>query len=290
MTERSEITTILQRELVRDPQVAGAVGPGSEAEPALEMESVHNILKLVAGAPNLRPAWFFDTAGAGRGARRRRHAPRRPGAVAAVPGAGDRLPVASSRCRRPGAGRRRSPRDELRRVTGLKQLPGELDGADAATTSSPTTRTARRPTRCAESHVRVKALWNYEAPAGAGDTHTAARARQPRAPRGAAGRRAEVAARALRDAPTGRRTPRGSRRRSSGASPRWPQARPGLAVVDEGARLRVAIPDRYRVGHEAHFAEVTERFLSYLKDPARCRSGKAPTCSRSTGSPRRRSS
>ena len=29
MTERSEITTILQGELVRDPQVAGTVGPGS---------------------------------------------------------------------------------------------------------------------------------------------------------------------------------------------------------------------------------------------------------------------
>jgi hypothetical protein len=44
--------------------------------------------------------------------------------------------------------------------------------------------------------------------------------------------------------------------------------RPGLAVEDEGARLRVAIPARYRVGHEAHFAEVTERFLGYLKDPS----------------------
>jgi len=41
---------------------------------------------------------------------------------------------------------------------------------------------------------------------------------------------------------------------------------PGLAVLDEGARLRVVIPERYRVGHEAHFAEVTERFLAYLKD------------------------
>jgi hypothetical protein len=28
----------------------------------------------------------------------------------------------------------------------------------------------------------------------------------------------------------------------------------------------VVIPDKYRVGHEPHFAEVTERFLGYLKD------------------------
>jgi Putative oxidoreductase C terminal domain len=44
--------------------------------------------------------------------------------------------------------------------------------------------------------------------------------------------------------------------------------RPGLAVADEGARLRVVVPDRYRTTHEAHFAEVTERFLGYLRDPA----------------------
>jgi hypothetical protein len=46
------------------------------------------------------------------------------------------------------------------------------------------------------------------------------------------------------------------------------QARPGLGVLDEGTRLRVVVPDRFRVGHEPHFAEVTERFLGYLKDPA----------------------
>jgi hypothetical protein len=41
---------------------------------------------------------------------------------------------------------------------------------------------------------------------------------------------------------------------------------PGIAVLDEGARLRILIPGKYRVGHEPHFAEVTERFLGYLKD------------------------
>src|SRR4051794_37940035 len=60
MTERYEITSILQRELVNAAEVFGAIAPGSEAEPAVYMESVHHILKLVAGVPNLRPAWFFD--------------------------------------------------------------------------------------------------------------------------------------------------------------------------------------------------------------------------------------
>ena len=60
MTERYEIASLLQRELVNDPEVFGEVLPGTPEEPAVRMESVHHILKLVAGAPNPRPAWFFD--------------------------------------------------------------------------------------------------------------------------------------------------------------------------------------------------------------------------------------
>ena len=32
--------------------------------------------------------------------------------------------------------------------------------------------------------------------------------------------------------------------------------------------MRVTLPDVLRTGHEAHFAEVTTRFLEYLKHPA----------------------
>ena len=44
---------------------------------------------------------------------------------------------------------------------------------------------------------------------------------------------------------------------------------PGIAVEAAGSQLRVTIPMKYRVGHEAHFAEVTARFLDYLRDPRR---------------------
>src|SRR6185503_10008628 len=60
MTERYEITSILQRELVNDPETFGSILPGDERDPGVYMESVHHILKLVAGVPNLRPVWFFD--------------------------------------------------------------------------------------------------------------------------------------------------------------------------------------------------------------------------------------
>lgn len=40
---------------------------------------------------------------------------------------------------------------------------------------------------------------------------------------------------------------------------------PGISLepLSQG-KWRVGIPDKYRVGHEAHFAQVTERFLRYL--------------------------
>src|SRR5205823_3568336 len=38
----------------------------------------------------------------------------------------------------------------------------------------------------------------------------------------------------------------------------------GLAVLDEGGEYRVAIPAALRIGHEAHFAQVTAEFLGYL--------------------------
>jgi hypothetical protein len=32
--------------------------------------------------------------------------------------------------------------------------------------------------------------------------------------------------------------------------------------------MQVTIPDRYRIGHEAHFAQVTNQFLMYLHNPS----------------------
>ena len=56
MTERYEITSILQRELVNDRGDLRRDSARLREEPAVYMESVHHILKLVAGVPNLRPA------------------------------------------------------------------------------------------------------------------------------------------------------------------------------------------------------------------------------------------
>ena len=60
MTQRFEISCILPRELVNDPDLFGTLETGSAAQPAVQMESIHFLLKEVAGMPVLRPAWYFD--------------------------------------------------------------------------------------------------------------------------------------------------------------------------------------------------------------------------------------
>jgi len=60
MTERYEITRIVQRALVNDPAVFGQVVPADPEHPAVFMENVHTIYNTVNGVPSLRPPFFFD--------------------------------------------------------------------------------------------------------------------------------------------------------------------------------------------------------------------------------------
>ncbi|HYH55414.1 MAG TPA: putative oxidoreductase C-terminal domain-containing protein, partial [Anseongella sp.] len=60
MTERYEITTILQREFSQLPEIFGELEKGSPDNPAVTKESVHHFFKYVSGKPLTRPAWFFD--------------------------------------------------------------------------------------------------------------------------------------------------------------------------------------------------------------------------------------
>jgi hypothetical protein len=39
---------------------------------------------------------------------------------------------------------------------------------------------------------------------------------------------------------------------------------PGVQLKQEDNLWHVQIPDKYRIGHEAHFAQVMDRYLKYL--------------------------
>jgi predicted dehydrogenase len=60
MTERYEITTMLQKEFLAEEKVFGQVRVENDGSPSVFKESVHHLYKLVNEKPLVRPAWYFD--------------------------------------------------------------------------------------------------------------------------------------------------------------------------------------------------------------------------------------
>jgi predicted dehydrogenase len=264
MTERYEITTILQRELINDPATFGTIIAGTEQEPGVSMESVHHLMKTVAGVPNLRPAWFFDIEQQGEGL-----ADVGTHLVDLVPWMLFPEQTVDYRKDIQVIAARRWPtpltKAEFRRVTGEAGFPEFLsahvkgDHLDYYCNGlvSYTLRGI---------HTKLNVLWNYEAQAGAGDTHVAV----------FRGSKARVEVRQGREEkyrPELYVVPNSREKKSEVLTALEKKVEtlqatfPGIAVEDMGERLRVTIPEKYRVGHEAHFAEVTDRFLKFVKNP-----------------------
>jgi predicted dehydrogenase len=263
MTERFEITTIVQRELVNDRATFGEIVQGTAAEPGVYMESVHYLMKRVAGAPNIRPAWFFDTAQQGEGLNDVGTHLVDLAQWTLFPG----QPIDYQTDVRVVAAERWPtiiPEEDFRRVTGEPRFPDYLAASikngkleyDCNTLVSYTLRGV---------HTKLNVIWDCEAPAGSGDTHFAVYR----------GSRARVEV---------RQTSADKYRPEVYVVPAAPAAKaqvlaavearlkalqgqyPGIAVEDRGAEIHVGIPDTFRVGHEAHFAQVTSNFLRYLRN------------------------
>jgi predicted dehydrogenase len=262
MTERFEITSELQRELVGDREAFGSVLPGTEAEPAVSMESVHHLMKTVAGVPNVRPAWFFDTDQQGEGLNdigthlvdlvQWTLFPDQ-----ALDYKKDAKVVAAQRW--PTL----IPRADFKRVTGgdvpEALLPKMKDGALEYFCNTLVSYTLRGVS------VKLNVIWDWEAPAGAGDTHFASyrgtRARVEVRQGKAEQYRPEVYVVANRAADKAA-VLAAVKRKIAGLQGSYP----GSEVVDLGSEIRIAVPDRLRLGHEDHFAQVTQRFLQHVRD------------------------
>jgi predicted dehydrogenase len=67
MTERLEITSILQRLLAQESQVFGELEKGTKEHPAIEKKNVHMLYKTVSGNVLTRPEWFMDITKQGEG-------------------------------------------------------------------------------------------------------------------------------------------------------------------------------------------------------------------------------
>jgi predicted dehydrogenase len=264
MTERFEPTSRLQRELVNDPEVFGTLERGTDAEPAVYMESVHHLMKVVAGAPNIRPAWFFDIAEQGEGLNdigthlvdlvQWTLSPDRP-----IDARADVRVLSAQRW--PTV----IPEAEFRRVTGEPGFPASLadrvrNGALEYFCNTLVSYTLRG------AHVRLNIIWDWEAPAGGGDTHFAfyrgSRARIEVRQARAAGAQPELFVIPVAGTDIGAARAAVERRLAA-----LQGVYPGVAVRQSGQELHVDVPQRLRLGHEAHFAEVAGRFFEFVRAP-----------------------
>ena len=260
MTERYEVTTILQKLLSQNAKVFGTLTTGTKEEPAVTKISVHNFSKIVSGSPLLRPAWFFDVLQQGEGiVDVTTHLvdlvqwecfPEQilnPSDIVMV--SAKRWPTFISK-------------EEFKGVTGLDDFPGYLQ-KDVKDGKLNVFSNGEMVYQIKGIFAKVSVEWRYQAPPGGGDTHYSVMH----------GTKCDLIIK-------------------QGAEEKFLPALyienvKGLTMTDFTSELkevvsslpydslqivavnkntlRIIVPEKYRVSHEEHFGQVTAKFLEYLK-------------------------
>lgn len=267
MTERHEITTILQRAFSRYPELYGEQEKGTPEDPAVTKESVHHFCKLVNGKPLRRPGWYYDTDQQGE-------------AIVDVTThltdlvqwelfPEQELSIDDVKMIKANVWATPITAADYEKSTGLKTWPDYLKkGVDE-----------KGVLQCKANgaftyqlkgvNAKVSVLWNFMPPAGGGDTHYSLMR----------GTKSELII--LQNKETGFRPalfvklrPGQDRAQIEKAlasavekeSLKW--AGIGFKATNDG--WQITIPSKYDIGHEAHFSQVMQMYLDWLK------SGKVP--------------
>lgn len=263
MTERYEITTILQKELSQTPEVFGTLLPGSAEQPAITKESVHHFFKYVSGKALVRPAWFFDVEQQGEGI---------------VDVTTHLVDLVQWECFPEQiidyqqdielVNARRWTTDlspeEFKKVTGLNEYPDylakDLDEGTLKVYSN-----GEIVYKIKDVFAKVSVIWKYQAPEGTGDTHYSIMR----------GSNSDLIIRQGEEEgykPILYVASKGDTAAFNSSLQKvvntdLQKKYPGITLDKiSDSEWRVNIPDKYKVGHEAHFSQVTERFLEYLEN------------------------
>lgn len=264
MTERYEITSILQKELMQMPGVFGELDTGSVDNPAVVKESVHHFFKYVSGQKIRRPPWFFDVRQQGEGI---------------VDVSTHLVDLVMWSCFPEQAiehekdvelldalhwPTKLSPA-EFEMLTGLTRYPDYLQEYLRADSLLEVFSNGEFWFRLRGSHVHVSVAWVFQAPEGGGDTHFSI----------VRGSRSNLVVRQgeeqgyvpelyIEPNPGSLNDEFVLALEKAGETLR--QKYPELTFVRENNTWRVQIPAIYREGHEAHFASVMQKFLGFLID------------------------
>jgi predicted dehydrogenase len=261
MTERYEVTTILQKLLSLKEDIFGKLTTGTQQEPAVSKVSVHHFLKMVAGAPNIRPAWFFDVEQQGEGI---------------VDVTTHLVDLVQWECfpeqiLSPSdinvAAVKRWPtiisKEEFKAVTGLEDFPDFLQ-KDIKDGKLNVFANGEIVYQIKGTWAKVSVTWNYQAPPGGGDTHYSVMhgSKCDLVIKQGADEKflttlyiENVKVSTLNDLTLKLKEALGTLPYDS------------LVIEPVGkTALKINIPKKYRVSHEEHFGQVTARFLEYMKE------------------------
>jgi len=264
MTERYNVTCILQKLLVLDKSLFGELQAGSVENPGVVKESVHHFFKYVAGAPLKRPAWYFDTNQQGEGL---------------VDVTTHLVDLVMWTCfpeqaidyrkdveiKKAGRWPTMLTRSQYQKVTGESDFPDYLKDKLNDDGVLPCYANGEMIFTMKGICVKLSVTWNFQAPEGGADTHTSL----------FRGSRANVIIRQGKE--QGYRPevyvepPPGTNLGKVAASLK--RAVAGLQRKFFGLRAEktqdgwhIVIPDKYRIGHEAHFRNVMDTYLQYLAE------------------------
>ncbi len=261
MTERYEITTMLQRELSMDPSVFGSLEKGSPDNPSVTKESVHHFYKYVSGSVLTRPAWFFDVTQEGEGI------------VDVTTHLVDLIQwecfpekiidyKKNIKILDAKSWNTLMTKDEFKLVTKEKEIPSYLqsninnDGSLQVLCNGAFTYTINGV------HAKVSVIWNYKAPDGTGDTHYSLMRGTKSSLIIRQGKEENFKPTLYVEGPTDQvfeETLLASIQKIN-------QKFPGVSLKKNSKGWEIIIPDLYKESHETHFARVTEKYLEYLRN------------------------
>jgi len=263
MTERYDIYAILQKELIHEKSVFGDFKEGSLEDPTIIKKSLHHFYKEVSGKPLIRPTWYYDTQQEGEGL------------VDVTTHAIDLIQwqcfpeqifdyekdikiLHSTRWSTAIA------KDQFTRSTGATSFPSFLS-KDLHNDTLRVFSNGELNYSLKGIHAKVQVEWAFQAKDGAGDTHSS----EIKGTRSTIVIKQEASQNykpelVIQPANTKEFSADELKEVVAGFS-RISEKIPGIVFVKKGKGYTVEIPAELKTGHEAHFANVASKFLSYLE-------------------------
>lgn len=251
MTERSEITTVLQKELSQMPEIFGKLQVGTLEKPAIVKESVHHFYKFVSGAPLIRPSWFMDTKQQGEGIVDVTTHLVDLVQWAAFPETA--LQIQDAKLLKAKRWATNMTLDQFSTITGEKAFPAYMKNNLSDPNTLQIFANGEIDYTLKGHHAKVRVIWNYSTDKG-GDTHYSIMR----------GTKSEIEITQTDALPQLSINSRNlSEAEVKKAIETLSKTYEGLGYTKTESGYLINIPAKFRTGHESHFGEVMERFLHY---------------------------